>query len=61
MIRIYSNTLGEESSDFENVKADKEIINLIISFLKGTGERSRKRRKIMSSVAGRASYINTMY
>ena len=35
MIRAYSNTLGEESSDFENIKADKEIINLIISaFLK---------------------------
>ena len=35
MIRTYSNPIGEESSDFENVKADREIINLIINaFLK---------------------------
>ena len=53
MIRAYSNTLGEESSDFENVKADREIINLIISgFLKGT-ERILERRKIVSSVGRR--------
>ena len=31
MIRTI-NPIGEESSDFENVKADREIINLIVKF-----------------------------
>ena len=51
MIRTYSNLLGEESSDFENVKADKEITNLIINaFLKRAGKRSNRKRKVMSTV-----------
>ena len=38
MIRTHSNLLGEESSDFKNIKADREIINLIINaFMKHSG------------------------
>ena len=38
MIRTYSNLHGEESSDFKNIKADREIINLIINaFMKHAG------------------------
>ena len=55
MIRAYSNTLGEESSDFENVKADKEIINLIISaFLEGTENVLTKKEKSCLLFAGKA-------
>ena len=55
MIRTYSNTLGEESSDFENVKADREIINLIISgFLEGTENVLTEERKSCLLFGGKA-------
>ena len=55
MIRAYSNPLGEESSDFKNVKADKEIINLIISaFLESSENVLTEKEKSCLLFAGEA-------
>ena len=55
MIRAYSNPLGEESSDFKNVKADKEITNLILSaFLEGAESVLTEKEKSCLLFAGEA-------
>ena len=55
MIRAYSNPLGENSADFENVKADKEIINLIISaFLEAAENVLTEKEKSCLLFAGEA-------
>ena len=55
MIRAYSNPLGEESSDFENIKADKKIINLIISaFLESAENVLTEKEKSCLTFAGEA-------
>ena len=55
MIRTYSNPLGEESSDFENIKADKKIITLIISaFLEGAESVLTEKEKSCLMFAGEA-------
>ena len=47
--------LGENSSDFENVKAEKEIINLIISaFLEGAENVLTEKEKSCLLFAGEA-------
>ena len=55
MIRAYVNPLGEESSDFENIKADKKIINLIISaFLESAENVLTEKEKSCLTFAGEA-------
>ena len=55
MIRTYSNPLGEESSDLDNIKADKEIVNLIIrGFLKSSEEILNQNEKLNLIFAGKA-------
>ena len=55
MIRTYSNPLGEESSDFENVKADRKIINLIITaFLEGAESILTEKEKSCLFFGGKA-------
>ena len=55
MIRTYSNLHGEESSDFKNIKADREIINLIINaFMKRAGNILTEAEKSYLLFSGKA-------
>ena len=55
MIRAYSNPLGEESCDFENVRADRKIVDLIISaFLESAENILTEKEKSCLLFAGEA-------
>ena len=55
MIRTFSNPLGEESSELDNIKADKEIVNLIIrGFLNASKEVLYQNEKLNLIFAGKA-------